>query len=684
MTGSRAIALLSSLAVAAVMLAPLGALADDRGPEGEIVVTLKPGRSIESVVNRYDAELVEGIRGTNTYRLKSRRLSSTLRKLRKDSSVKKASPNGVVRRHQTAGFPNDDPEVIDPINEPNPRLVFTSQVDRDPLQALGIDLANTLADSGDEITVAVLDTGIDPAHESVVDNLWSNPDDPPNGIDDDNNGFVDDSYGCDLLDNDGDPNESAVSGAIVGHGTFIAGLIALAAPRTRVMSLRVLNGDGVGSAFDAAEAVDYAAQHGAKVISMSFGADGNTAPQVLRDAIASARSLGIVLVAAVGNDASQVVAYPASDTTNVISVGATDGDTRAEFSNYGDGVDVAAPGVALVSALPGTYPDGRSRYARWSGTSFATGLVAASCAVLLSTEAVADPDDIRDRLKNTGDNLPDNTLVGKRVNFYESVGSIYRDAGVLDVYSQAAMITPGESPYVGGFVQLRTIGAVERLTAYAWDLSPFTRYSLYVAPSDGSDAIAVGDVGTDFLGNAKLVSTSGAASNSSPHLPLPLDRISAVAFVDSAFQVVRGAIVDPESNGVQVWAGVGLRAIQPGDPDNLPFGRAYYAFDRGEAQAFDFVTCALEPLQTYALIVNGEEVARGQSYDEGSLEFWFSTVDDDVKNGATRLTPESVPALYPVTRARDLVLVKIETNGDTTPIMAGSFAGAEKRMPKHR
>src|SRR5262249_1795666 len=156
----------------------------------------------------------------------------------------------------------------------------------------------------------------------------------------------------DFVDRDDDPDERGMNGPAAGHGTFIAGLVALAAPRARVMPLRVLDPNGEGNVFDAAEAIAYATRHGASVVCMSFGTRPGRSALALATAVAAAHAAGVVLVAAAGNDGSDELPYPASDTANVLAVGAANGDRPARFSNHGPGVGVWAPGVDLVSAMP--------------------------------------------------------------------------------------------------------------------------------------------------------------------------------------------------------------------------------------------------------------------------------------------------------------------------------------------
>jgi hypothetical protein len=584
------------------------------------------------------------------------------------------------------------PDEIDPADDPGG--AYHAQIsERGQLEALQVDSARTLTESGDEVIVAVLDTGVDASHPALADRLWTNPNEiPGNGIDDDADGYIDDVAGWNFVKGVADPSESA--GAIAGHGTFISGLIALTAPKARIMPLKVLDGEGVGSAFYASAAINFAVQHGARVISMSFGADGRIPPRVLREAVTSARALNVVLVAAVGNNASDFIAYPASDSEHVISVGATDANQqRAPFSNYARGaVDVWAPGVELVSAMPGTYEDGSPRYARWSGTSFSTALVTAGCSVLLSTAAVSDPDQIRDRIGGNGPDIGGGT--GKQVNFFEAVGSILRDAGALDVWTNSYLGPLVEGSDAGGFAILRTIGEAQRMTICAWGLGTTGRYDFYMSPIDDPDAFVKvnvdGPVVADNYGNIKLVAANDARpADGTPRLPIPIDRTAIVVFVnaDTGTPTI-AANVDPANQTVATWAGVGLRALSAPDPDRAPFARAWYGFipdEGGPHQAFAVASCQVEANTRYALVINGEELRRSTSSDDGngfgSITFYFSSDPDEIRhNHAIEISEATTPQIYPVTRAHQVELKKVEQNGQLMPILSGAFVGAGAKL----
>lgn len=161
-----------------------------------------------------------------------------------------------------------------------------------------------------------------------------------------------------------------------GHGTMVAGLIRVAAPGASIMPLRVFDGSGSGHIYDIVDAIYYAVDHGADVINMSFSMDASS--QELRRALKYAGDHGVITVAAAGNNGESSLVFPAGYSSVVGVASTTEDDQLSEFTNYGAAlVDLAAPGDGIVSAFPGDH------YAAGWGTSFATPLVAGTVALLV-------------------------------------------------------------------------------------------------------------------------------------------------------------------------------------------------------------------------------------------------------------------------------------------------------------
>ena len=255
---------------------------------------------------------------------------------------------------------------------------------------------NNHKEPGDSVVVAVIDTGVDYTHVDLKGGMWKNTGEiAGNGIDDDGNGYADDVYGYDFVENDGNPMDDH------GHGTHVAGIIGMQpnnvggvglAYGAKIMAIKAGQSTGSFASSDIAKAIKYAADNGADVINMSFGGTGKSylVEEALRDA-----SHDCVLVAAAGNDGLPTTdalpyapfyedIYPAGY-NYVIGVMATDNDGNfTNFSNWDYAIganceyEMAAPGVGIYSTLPG------DRYANWSGTSMAAPNVAAAAAILRS------------------------------------------------------------------------------------------------------------------------------------------------------------------------------------------------------------------------------------------------------------------------------------------------------------
>ena len=256
------------------------------------------------------------------------------------------------------------------------------------------------------VVVAVIDSGLDWNHADFEwRNIWKNPKEiAGNGIDDDRNGYVDDIIGWDFLGLNNKPWDHD------GHGTLTAGIIAAAAnndrgmaginPNARIMVLKALNAFGRSRASFVAEAIRYAADNGARVINLSVGGPGLTGIET--DAIGYARSKGVLIVVAAGNDGVDVKDYGLAASEHVMTVGATGlKDEHLKFSNWGPQIDIAAPGqdvlglrarrtdtVRGIPDVPYAAGDGYvgidRRYYRASGTSFAAPIVTAVASLILS------------------------------------------------------------------------------------------------------------------------------------------------------------------------------------------------------------------------------------------------------------------------------------------------------------
>lgn len=265
-----------------------------------------------------------------------------------------------------------------------------------------------VARGGSSVVVGVIDTGIDYTHPDLMANMWTNAGEiPANGLDDDGNGYVDDTRGWDFVANDNDPADdhyhgthcAGTIGAVGDNGTGVVGVC----HTVRLMALKFLSGSGGGTTSDAIEAVLYATANQATMTSNSWGGGGYS--QTLKDAIDAAGAAGLLFVAAAGNDGIDTdlsPSYPASyDSANIISVAASDhNDVLASFTNYGaTTVDLAAPGVSIYSTSPG------SGYRSLSGTSMACPHVAGACALIKAARPAMNWADIKSAVLNNVDGV---------------------------------------------------------------------------------------------------------------------------------------------------------------------------------------------------------------------------------------------------------------------------------------
>ncbi|HEY8415464.1 MAG TPA: S8 family serine peptidase [Thermaerobacter sp.] len=263
------------------------------------------------------------------------------------------------------------------------------------------------------VVVAVIDTGVDLRHPDLAGAAWVNEAEAKGrpGVDDDGNLYVDDVHGYDFYHRDGtvfDPEDGDE------HGTHVAGIIAArwdngegvagVAPGVRIMVLKVFGGD-TGTSADAVEAVAYADRMGARIVNMSWG--GPDDDPALKDAIARSHMLFVAAAGNNGNNNDARPYYPASyDLDNVVAVAAVNSQGHlSAFSNFGrKSVDLAAPGEAILSTVPGAA--GKGAYAYMSGTSMAAPHVAGVAALVASRFPWLSAAGIRQHLLATARLLP--------------------------------------------------------------------------------------------------------------------------------------------------------------------------------------------------------------------------------------------------------------------------------------
>jgi large repetitive protein len=353
-------------------------------------------------------------------------VDAAIAKLQQDPRVRYAEPNYVIT---IAALPND-PAFGNTWGLNNTGQTIngspgTPDADIDAPEAWNVTTGSS------NVTVAVIDTGVDWSHPDLSSQIWINPGENcpgcrNDGIDNDHNGFVDDWHGWDFANNDNNPTDDH------GHGTHVAGTIGAAGNNgtgvagvnwtVKIMPVKFLNAQGSGTDANAVSAILYAAQNGANVMNNSWA--DNVYSQALADAITVADQHNSLFVAAAGNngtDNDSSPTYPASyDMPNVVAVAATDNtDNRAFFSNVGRrSVDLGAPGVDIYSTWPG------GGYQYLSGTSMATPHVAGAAALEKAAFPSASAAGLKALLLATVDPKPSlatTTSSGGRLNIGNAV-----------------------------------------------------------------------------------------------------------------------------------------------------------------------------------------------------------------------------------------------------------------------
>ncbi len=284
---------------------------------------------------------------------------------------------------------------------------------------------------GDGVTVAVIDSGVQLDHPDLAANIWRNPDEIANGLDDDANGIVDDLHGANLVSNDGAVDDDG------GHGTRVAGIIAMRgrngvggsgiAPNARIMAVKVSSAAAGANVQLLARGIRYAVGEGARIISVSLNGEQSTLE--LDDAVRFAEAAGATIVASAGNNARNIDRQPSFPVSlpnaNVLGATATlESGEIMSAANYGRGaVDIAAPGAMVLSTSRG------SGYALCAGTSMAAPLVAGALALLAAARPDLSQATLRDTLLATARRSSD--VAGKVA------------AGSLDVSAAMHRLLPG-------------------------------------------------------------------------------------------------------------------------------------------------------------------------------------------------------------------------------------------------
>ena len=398
---------------------------------GEVLLKLKDGVKVDRINElhrQFNTQTLRYFRNSHIFHVKlpaSLTVVEAIRRLQKHPLVEYVVRNSLYYLDTTPNDPQYD--QLWGLNNTG-QSGGTADADIDAPEAWDITSGSS------DVVIAVIDSGADLTHPDLAANLWTNPGEiPNNGIDDDNNGFIDDVHGWDFSSNDNDP--SPVGRACQGHGTHTAGTIGAVGNNgegvtgvnwnVKIMPLKAFKVSLLilcsASEGDLIAAIEYHTIMGVHISSNSWG--GSNFSQATRDAIRASHS---VFVAAAGNggldgrgDNNDTTAnYPSNyDLDNIIAVAATDrNDDLASFSNYGTTtVDLGAPGVDILSTLP------NGKYGQLSGTSMATPHVAGVAGLLLAQDPHLTINEIKWRILNGTDNVGLPVLTGGRLNAFKAL-----------------------------------------------------------------------------------------------------------------------------------------------------------------------------------------------------------------------------------------------------------------------
>jgi len=369
----------------------------------------------EREIAEYDPrdDLCEKLRKANRLDRVQRAADGTNEVIRRIS----CSPNTVMR---IAAVPNDQYYSLEW------GLSQSNDIDMDLPEAWEITKGSN------EVVIAVIDTGVDYNHQDLAENMWRNPNEiAGNGIDDDNNGVIDDVYGFNAASDNGNPMDdqyhgthvAGTIGAVSNNGIGIAGV----AWNVKIMAVKFLTSTGSGSLYDAIQAIDYVTMmknRGVNIVASNNSWGGGGYMSTMYDAIARARNAGVLFIAAAGNNTNNNDSnpyYPVGYAVdNVVGVAALDSSGNlASFSNYGaTSVHVGAPGVSIASCKPG------NQYQYLNGTSMAAPHVSGVVALLKSYNSGLSYTAIRNLLLQTGVQmgaLAGKTITGRMVNAYNAL-----------------------------------------------------------------------------------------------------------------------------------------------------------------------------------------------------------------------------------------------------------------------
>jgi subtilisin family serine protease len=543
-----------------------------------------------------------------------------------------------------------------------------------------------------EVIVGVIDTGTDYNHPDLAANIWTNPNEiAANGIDDDNNGVIDDIHGFSAVNNNGNPMDGQ------GHGTHVAGTIGASGDNATgvvgvnwnvtMIPCQFLGADGSGTTAGAIACINYFTNlkqnHGVNVRLTSNSWGGGGFSQALSDAIQAGNDAGILFIAAAGNDADDSDVTPhypsAYNLPGIISVASTDrSDNMSSFSTYGAvSVDLGAPGSAILSTTP------NNSYASFSGTSMATPHVAGAAALVWSLNPDLSLAEMKTLLMDSGDSLAalaGKTVSGKRLNVKSALDAADPEPGF------SLGLTPAQQTVTAGAVATYTLSVndiadwqgVVNLTATATPTLPGLNLSALQATPGQNIVVTAPTTAQTPWGTYQLaingIDSSGALTKSAAAtlkvLPtglqdLPFENTAPVAIPDNNATGLTSVINVPNEGTVfGVTVAVNISHTWIGDlivKLVSPTGTEYVLHNKEGGSADNIVkSWTLDNFNGEAL--NGDwklKVSDTVSIDTGTLNSWSLNI-----KALTEAQPDPIAPVADFSFTADDRLVSF-TNGTT-------------------
>ena len=442
------------------------------------------GQSEIRILNQ--TPILNGLPGLKT----GKRLSSNSNKeLSELTRIYKAELAGIEDMEKAAKIIGDQPSVAyaEPVYrhqiflEPNDPLL--SRDGQAYLSAINAPQAWDITTGSGEVVIGIIDTGSQLDHPDLASQIWQNPGETgtdeqgnskaKNGIDDDNNGFVDDLNGWDFADDDNNTNPGSS-----GHGTHVAGIAAAETDNaegvaslgfnTRFIPVKVTI-DAGGSVQFGFEAMLYAANLGVDIINASWGSTRFS--QFGRDVVQAVTEMGTLVISAAGNSNNDRVFFPAGYPEVIAVAAGTNDREKAGFSSFGSFVDVTAPGNMILSSV---LPENEGLYAISSGTSMSAPVVAAQAALIKAANSDIDVDQMRAQIiANTSSiNVPNGSAFNEfelGSGFVQADQAIGNQASSIEIYESVFHDSTGNNN--GVFEQGEIITAQLKLKNYGVDLT---------------------------------------------------------------------------------------------------------------------------------------------------------------------------------------------------------------------